>query len=354
MLLCTLGAWAIPVGDVPNPRRRDAWITDLADVLPPDVEASLDVRLAAIERDLGAEVAVVTVPSADGEVPKAYATALFNRWGIGKRGANNGLLVLLVMDARRLEMETGYGLEPVLPDSWLGGMQQRLMVPAFKEGRFGDGVVAGVEAVDVRLRASPDAVREGTRSVVDLPTPGGGRWPVTAGQLALAGGGTLGLFGLGVAARRRWIRQRTCPTCEIFMPMLSEAEEDAHLDSGQQKEEAIGSVEWQVHECPQCHHVRSFARNRWFSGYSACPKCKRRTRSTSTRTLQSATQYSGGLEQIDEQCANCSYSASYTRSTPPLPPPSSDSSSSSSSSYGSSGGSFGGGSSGGGGAGSSW
>jgi uncharacterized protein len=123
-------------------------------------------------------------------------------------------------------------------------------------------------------------------------------------------------------------------------------EDDAHLTDTQTLEEAIASVNYDVHVCPTCDHTRTFRYAKWFSGYSDCPSCGARTRSTQRSTITAATEYSTGLVRVDESCINCDYTNSYTRTTPRI------SSSSSSSSGG--GGSFGGGSSGGGGAGSSW
>lgn len=140
------------VEDVPNPRAAQSWVSDTAHVLDGAAVRRLNQSLDALERDLGVEVAVVTVPSVSG-TPKEFATALFQRWGIGKAGTNNGLLVLLVMDRRRLEMETGYGLEEMLPDGWLGVMQNDVMVPRFKKGDFAEGLLAGVERVGERLRS---------------------------------------------------------------------------------------------------------------------------------------------------------------------------------------------------------
>ncbi|MBM3266859.1 MAG: TPM domain-containing protein, partial [Candidatus Sericytochromatia bacterium] len=181
-VLCLLAAAvAYSVGDVANPRSRGSWIADEAGVIPEAAEVELNRRIDSLDRDLGVEIAVVTVPEVD-TTPKEFATALFNRWGVGKRRADNGLLVLLVRDRRRLEMETGYGLEPILPDGWLGGMQQKKMVPRFKAGDFGGGLVAGVEAVESKLREAPAEAAEGTRREGDPPPAAGGS---DAGLLAL-------------------------------------------------------------------------------------------------------------------------------------------------------------------------
>src|SRR5438094_8652030 len=118
----------VSVSDVPNPRASAGWVSDMAGVIHADARTRLGVQCDSLQREIGVEIAIVTVPDVPG-TPKEFATALFNRWGIGKAGKDNGLLMLLVTDKHRLEMETGYGLESVLPDGWLGSMQTEVMVP---------------------------------------------------------------------------------------------------------------------------------------------------------------------------------------------------------------------------------
>ncbi len=182
---------------------------------------------------------------------------------------------------------------------------------------------------------------------------------------ALVGGG-LGVLGLGgcaalLARKRR--RDRTCMTCQPHRPMmmLSEIEDDAHLDAGQRKEEQLGSVNYEVLVCPGCQASRTWTDNKWFSGHQRCPGCQYKTGTSTSRTIVHATYDHGGQVQVTESCKHCSHQASRTRYTAARTRPSTSSSSSSSSgssfsssssSSGSSG--FGGGSSSGGGSGSSW
>lgn len=77
-----------------NPKEaRNAWVSDMAAVLDDDTERRLNAMLDHLEQQTIAEVAVVTIRRTDGRTPKAFATALFNRWGIGKQGKDNGILV---------------------------------------------------------------------------------------------------------------------------------------------------------------------------------------------------------------------------------------------------------------------
>lgn len=374
------------VSDVPSPR-PSGWVTDQAKVLGPDGVQALDAIAERLHADRGIELAIVTVDDVPG-TPKQFATALFNHWGIGSAQTHNGVLVLLVMARRRLEIETGRGIEAALPAAWLADMQRDRMVPRFKLADFRGGLVAGVQAIDEHLRAAPGeststappgeyrsdgAVGRGepVAAATVPPAPASGPPPPpprapahsgiasSTGGLIFLGGGVLGLIGGGVLIARSRRRRRICEACKPARQMvkLDELADDAKLDAGQRTEEKIGSVDYEVVVCPGCQASRTLRHGRWFSGYSTCGGCSYKTAKSSTTTLVHATYDHGGQIEIVETCSHCNRRHRYTRSTPrrTRPSPSSSSSrsySSSSASSGSSG--FGGGSSSGGGAGSSW
>ncbi len=374
LLLSVTVAAAIGPDQLTSPRASGGWVVDQAEVLDDATEARLNAVLTSLEQDTRVEVAVVTVDDTE-LTPKEFTTALFRSWGIGKAGADNGLLVVMVIGQRRLEMEPGYGLEPILTDSWLGQMQAEFMVPHFKAGDYGAGLLAGVEASATMLRLHALEARLGSRvSEVpeadwpDVPASNFGRGiprdEILAGSLGFGAFSLLG--GLFLILYRR---RRVCPECGVYMPMLDEEADDAHLEPGQRTEEQIKSVNWKVHACPTCDHVLTFRSARLFSRYSTCPECNNRTRTSTRTTISAATYTSSGSAQITENCAHCSYHSSHTVTIPRKQRSTSSSSSSSrSSSYSSSSSrsssyssssrssssSFGGGRSGGGGAGSSW
>jgi uncharacterized protein len=86
---------------------------------------------------------VVVVETTAPATPKQYVTALFNQWGVGRRGADNGVMILLVLNDRRIEIETGYGVEDILPDGKVGEIIRTAMVPHFKRQQWGEGLLAG-------------------------------------------------------------------------------------------------------------------------------------------------------------------------------------------------------------------
>ena len=369
LLVASRGLAQSSVSSVPNPRSNNQWVSDNAHMISDPAEARINQMIDAIEAEQGVEIAVVTVDDVDTATPKDFATALFNHWGIGKADKNNGLLVLMVKGQRRLEMETGYGTEAVLTDGWLKSMQMSHMIPAFKAGRFGDGLEKGVQACIARLRKYPDGIPAAAAppAVPADQRPGDGgpsaaapspsqRSDLPWGWLLFGGVVVAGGTGASVYKHRK---NRTCPDCKIRMTMLPEEEDDQHLDAGQRTEEAIGAVDYQFFYCTKCSFTKLIRVGKWFSGYDDCGACGYKALSTSTRTLSSATYESSGLEEVTMSCSHCSFNSSHTRTIPKLVKADTSSSSSSfggggGSSFGGGGGSFGGGSSGGGGAGSSW
>ena len=130
------------------------------------------------------------------------------------------------------------------------------------------------------------------------------------------------------------------------MTRLEETDDDAHLSKGELAEERIGSVDYDVWQCPSCGHHLTLRYPKWLTQYGSCPQCHNRTRHSTTQTIESATTSHEGTARVTETCGFCTYKNEFTKTLPRL----SESSSSSSGGSSSSGSSFGGGSSGGGGA----
>ena len=134
------------------------------------------------------------------------------------------------------------------------------------------------------------------------------------------------------------------------MVRLDEEADDEHLDRGQRLEERLESVDYDVWLCPTCQYALTIPHRAWFSKYSECTSCKRRTLETDSHTVIPATTAHAGTQQVDERCRHCGWSRTYTRVIPRIVQ-SSSSSGGGSRSSGGGGSSFGGGSAGGGGAG---
>ncbi|MDE5702828.1 MAG: TPM domain-containing protein [Bacteroides sp.] len=115
---------------------------------------SIDRMLYALEQQTGIETVVAVVTSIGSDDCFDFAHRLLNEWGVGKKGKNNGLVILLVTDQRCIQFYTGYGLEGDLPDAICKRIQTRDMIPYLKDGNWDAGMVAGVRAVCERLDGS--------------------------------------------------------------------------------------------------------------------------------------------------------------------------------------------------------
>ena len=120
-------------------------ISDWAELLTPEQEAELNSRITALKVANGAELAVVTLKSLQGGEIDDFASKLFAQWGIGQKGKDNGVLLITAVDDRKMRIEVGYGMEGVLPDAKTGRIQDEYIVPRFKEGNYGQGLLDGAD-----------------------------------------------------------------------------------------------------------------------------------------------------------------------------------------------------------------
>ena len=138
---------------VPNPKTHgNGYVSNPDGILRADTVAHLDAELAALERDTGAQVAVVAVDDISPPSIFDFSQALFEHWGIGHRDRDDGLLILVVRGQRTMRMHTGYGLEGTLSDIVTKRIQEETIVPEFRRGDFDGGLIAGVERVGRLLR----------------------------------------------------------------------------------------------------------------------------------------------------------------------------------------------------------
>ncbi|KHK00718.1 TPM domain-containing protein [Desulfovibrio sp. TomC] len=142
-VLALLAATALALG-VPRLQGR---VNDTARLLSPDAAARLDSQLAAFERTDSTQVVVLTIPSLEGEPLEDYSVKVAQAWGIGQKGKDNGVLLLVSKNDRKVRIEVGYGLEGRLTDALTGRIIDNAIVPAFKAGNFDAGIEAGVKGI---------------------------------------------------------------------------------------------------------------------------------------------------------------------------------------------------------------
>ncbi|MFN5765485.1 MAG: TPM domain-containing protein, partial [Pseudanabaena sp.] len=131
--------------DLVNPQQKDGkqqWIYDRADLLDWGTEFSLNLRINKLVGRTSAELAIATSPKVETEQsPRAFAVKLFNALGIGKRETNNGVLLLVSKNDRRIEIITGKGLGEVLPDAEVSDLIQQKIVPSFQQQQYATGII---------------------------------------------------------------------------------------------------------------------------------------------------------------------------------------------------------------------
>ena len=341
LLLIVIGATvrAERLGSIPNPRvQNGTWVTDTSGTLSAETVALLNDRITTFERETTGEIAIVVIRSLDGLSIEEAAVKLFQMWGIGKKGRDNGLLFLWSTGDRRVRVEVGYGLEGALPDGKVGAILDQYVIPRFKAEQFDQGVLDGVDALITAAKNEPLALTPATTESYADDSDG---WPFWLFGL---GGIPVGLVGLVGFRKWRRLHPRRCPQCRAKMIRLDEVQDDAHLSEGQIAEERVKSVDYDVWHCAPCTHSITLRYPKWITSYQKCPQCRNRTLQTTTTTVIAATTSSTGTARVNEDCGFCTYTHEYTKTLPRI------SESSSSSGGGSSGSSFGGGSSGGGGA----
>jgi len=139
-------------------------VNDTANIISKDMRKALTDRLKAHEERTGNQIAVLTVPTLDGGSIEDYAVRVFESWKLGQKGKDNGILLIVVPQDRRMRIEVGYGLEGTLPDSAAGSIIRNIITPKFKAGDYNGGIDAGVSAIITVLEggALPDVGGGGT------------------------------------------------------------------------------------------------------------------------------------------------------------------------------------------------
>ena len=130
------------------------YLCDPASIISPAATDSIDRMLYRLEQQTGIETVVAVVPSIGEATCFDFCHELLNSWGVGKKGKDNGLVILLVTDQRCIQFYTGYGLEGVLPDAICKRIQTQDMIPYLKDERWSEGMVAGIRATCARLDGS--------------------------------------------------------------------------------------------------------------------------------------------------------------------------------------------------------
>ncbi len=199
ILCCCLASldWAAE----PSFPNYSGFVNDFANVLDSSTTAKLEGLCRALEKKTSAELAIAVVKTAAPLDPKTYAVKLFEKWKIGKKGKDNGILILLAMEERRVEIEVGYGLEGTINDARAGEILDKYVIPFFKQGKFGEGLYNGAAAIAGRIaETSGQEMGEEYQAKRSVSKDPGEGWFTTIAIIAVVAIVLLSILGMGIAS----------------------------------------------------------------------------------------------------------------------------------------------------------
>ena len=386
------------IEDIENPRElNEIWVAN-PDYIIDNLEVKqIDSKLKEIESETGYEIAVVLVNSINGNIPYDFGLGLFNKWGIGKKQSDNGLLILLVNDIRNITFVTGSGTEIVLSDAMTYEIAESSMKPDFKNGNFSSGILNGLEDIKSIFEGNPMIIStETSNSHVESASTPFYKTSLLVMYFSIVGFFfilylilvVITLFIKNLHIKYHILKGYNLLIFPILMPIpfailyfmnkvlmerwrntnrfsekngeimykLNDQEEDEFLTDGQLSEEAVKSIDYDVWVTKKQDDIIILKYADWFNKYKKCPSCRHKTYFKEyDKTLRSATYTSSGKGEKKFYCENCGHEDITTYTIPRLRRSSSSGGGSSSSgSFSGGGSSFGGGSSSGGGSSNSW
>ncbi len=349
------------ISEVPNTRvSANLSVSDPHSILTQNAKNIIEKTLDNLQAEKDYEVMVVCLNSIDGQDPRFWGTDLFNLWQIGDRETENGLLILLVMDARRVEFISGRGLEAVLTDAEGYDIQQEYMVPFFKKSDYVTGMVRGVQAVSNLLMgkevlydsntADTGYDTDATTIYYDYNPPPDPFYqhPIFIAFAVISGFLTVLFFiflifaystknlyrrykimrvwsllvfafiapipfiALVIYTRKALNRWRNMERVGIqsgdLLHKMNEDEDDEYLTKGQIAEEVIKSIDYDVWVNEAGTEVQILAYKKWFSPYRKCSKCGYRTWiKVYDKIVYAATYSRAGKGERKHQCKNCGH-----------------------------------------------
>jgi uncharacterized protein len=390
------------ITSIENPKIIGRYVSNSDYILSSNTVEQINDYLAELENTAKYQVAVVVLQSIGKQIPKDFSTELAQFWGVGEKSRDNGLLILLVLDQQRIELETGYGTETILTDVLSKRIQQETMLPFFRDNYYDAGMLAGVKAICKVLNGKildkntqfDNEIHENTGEYERHSRERKRKFLIVFFAWHLFGVAVYLIAFLVVRYQHDpykkytiiknfsfWIWAIIFPITHIFIVFLStklkeryrnqvrfsgrtnhvmykitEQDEDEFLSFGQQAEEIVKSVDYDVWVTDEKDDFCILSYTPIFTKYTPCPKCKYKTYFKEyDRISVSPTYSSSGSGEKKYSCTNCNHVDHSTYLIPRLRRSSRTSGGRWIGGGGNSGGrSWGGGSFGGGGSGSSW
>lgn len=323
-----LSFWALPAQkalsweDIPNVQLQDStqFVSDVAHIIEPEALQRINETLQSLRQTHGVEGVVITLPTiGNGGSIEELALKILRGWGVGSKVDNSGFVMLISLDSRQIRIETGYGLEGVLPDALCSQIIAHRMAPHFKRGDYSTGILSGVQAIQETISANYEGATrtDGSEEEQDdkdlfngllgliafifclmmlavyrdkQPAPEERikrlNWLITGivfvNLIFVVGGSLLFLAGTLVVVLTIYIILRyrlsqealRCATChQNKLQRLSDTAKLSLLTPAQQLEERLGSVQYLVKQCDNCGAVERYGEVVGGSPYKRCPHC---------------------------------------------------------------------------------
>jgi uncharacterized protein len=177
LVLAFLAFTGIAMAATPKFPALTGRVVDNAHMLSPGTVERLDSELADLEAKTGHQLVVATVPDLQGLEIEDFGYQLGRAWALGRKGVNDGAILLVAPNQRKVRVEVGYGLEPVLTDALSSVILQEKVLPQFRQGRMEQGVVDGAEALIAQLSLPDDQAKAQVQHAAQQAQPRGGVGP---------------------------------------------------------------------------------------------------------------------------------------------------------------------------------
>ena len=326
------------------------WVSNPDNILAPSTVSQLNRYIENVKNETGAQMGVAVVNEIEGDIDN-FATELFQSWGVGRKGANNGVLLVVDISGKEYAIRTGRGIGDVLPDITTARIARETLVPNFKNDNYDAGVLETIQAMG-NIMLTPEAkasIKEGVsrarenedQSLMDIllfylwccvgltvvlliiflvkmrATKGlerHARYVELQPFIRILHG--LCYVGLGIPLflyipARQYLNnlrngEHKCPNCGTKMDKLDEVHDNEHLTPAQDAEEKYNSVDYDVWLCPNCGEEDVYAFENQDSELLPCPHCKAKTaKYLRDRVVKMPTTQAEGMGFKEFSCLNC-------------------------------------------------
>lgn len=341
--------FAFSIEQIVNPKTSCAncYVANQDAILSSSATDSLNQILHTLNQKTGIEIAVVAIEGEQTTSAREVSMELFDAWKIGKKGEDNGIIIILTKASREVFIRTGYGVEGILTDALSTRIVNNYMIPYFKKGQWDEGFILGVEQVVSLLdktyennskkekniskdysifslfylifsliffvlaiiliykgysHISNNYKLEKIKALKQKSLP----WLIVG--IVFFPALLLLLVWVNFVAKRKIRLSKVKCSCGCDMRRLSEKEEDKYLSRKAQIEEEIGSKNYDVWLCESCGNTVIYPYDKMLSIYTECPSCKAKAcYKQSEKVLKYPTSFRNGIMRKTYRCKNCNH-----------------------------------------------